>query len=205
MEKCEFFTPQLTFLGYVVSAKGIQVDPSKIEAIQTWPKPKIITEVRSFHGLAFFYKRFIKDFSSIMASIIECLKRGAFEWTKATQRAFELVKHKLYQASILALPNFDELFEVECDVSGVRIRAVLFQSKIPLAYLSEKLNGSKCNYSTYGKEFYAIVRALTHWGHYLKLKPFVLHSDHQSLKYIAQVESKICQMGGIPLIILFHL
>ena len=180
----KFFTSQLTFLGYVVSPNGIQVDPSKVEAIQTWPAPKTVTEVRSFHGLASFYRRFIKDFSSLIAPITECLKRGPFEWTKAAQRALEEVKQNLCQAPVLALPNFDDLFEVECDANGVGIGAVLIQSKRPLAYFSEKLNGSKCNYSTYDKEFYAIIRALSHWGHYLKPKPFVLHSDHQALKYI---------------------
>ena len=184
MEKCEFFTSQLTFLGYVVSAKGIQVDPSKVEAIQTWPVPKSVTEVRSFHGLASFYRWFIKDFNSMMAPITECLKGRSFEWTKAAQRAIEEVNQKLCQAPVLALPNIDDLFEVECHASGVGIVVVLIQSRRPLAYFSEKLNGSKCNYSTYDKEFYAIVRALTHWGHYLKSKPFVLHSDHQALKYI---------------------
>jgi len=86
--------------------------------------------------------------------------------------------------SILALPTFKLLFKVKCDASEVGIRLVLTNSKHPLAYFSEKLNGSRVNYSTYDKELYAIGRALEHWNHQLKPKPFVLHSKHKSLSYI---------------------
>lgn len=85
---------------------------------------------------------------------------------------------------ILALPDFTQPFEVECDANEVGIGAVLIQKKRPIAYFSEKLGGAKLNYSTYDKEFYAIVQAIDHWSHYLCPSHFVLHSDHEALKYI---------------------
>ena len=112
------------------------------------------------------------------------MKKGMFEWTKAAQRASESIKERLCSAPILALSKFELLFKVECDASGVWIGAVLTQAKRPLAYFSKKLNCSRLNHSTYDKEFYAIVRALEHWNHYLKPKPFVLHSDHKTFSFI---------------------
>lgn len=186
LEKCYFLVPSVTFLGYVVSKDGVSVDQSKVEAIKTWPAPTTASEVRSFHGLASFYRRFVKNFSSIIAPMTECLKkeRGKFEWTPEAQKAFETIKQHLCEAPILALPDFTSPFEVETDASGVGIGAVLLQNKRPIAYFSEKLGGARLNYSTYDKEFYAIVRALDHWSHYLRPAHFVLHSDHESLKYI---------------------
>ncbi|XP_074299028.1 uncharacterized protein LOC141630038 [Silene latifolia] len=184
LEKCTFMVSSVVFLGCIVGKDGVSMDPSKVDAIQAWPVPKSTTEVRSFHGLASFYRRFIQGFSSIVAPITELTKKGEFVWTNSAQKAFEEVKRKLCSGPVLALPDFNKLFEVECDASGVGIGIVLIQEKRPIAYFSEKLNGARLNYSTYDKEFYAIVRALDHWSHYLHPKPFILHFDHEALKHI---------------------
>ena len=116
-----------------------------------------------------------------MASLIEWMKKGSFELTKVSQRAFETIEDRLCSTPILALPNFNLLFEVECDASGIGIDAIHTQDKRLLDFFNENLIGSRFNYSTYDKEFYAIIRALEHWSHYLKPKAFVLYSDHKAL------------------------
>jgi len=112
------------------------------------------------------------------------MKKGSFEWNKVTHVTFEKLKAKLCEASVLALPDFNKLFEVDCDARGVSIGAILMQNQCPINYFSEKLNGSRKNYSTYDKEFYALVRAVDPWSHYLSPKQFALHSDHEALKYL---------------------
>ncbi|GKB14841.1 reverse transcriptase domain-containing protein [Tanacetum coccineum] len=184
LKKCEFMTHSLVFLGYVISKDGIHVDSTKVDAIVSWPTPASIHEIRSFHGLASFYRRFIRNFSTIVSPITECLKGGNFKWTKEAQSSFELIKAKLIEAPVLALPNFENVFELDCDASGVGIGAVLSQDNRPIAFFSEKLSEARQKYTTYEKEFYAIVRALEHWRHYLISKEFILHSDHEALAYI---------------------
>ncbi|XP_019104879.1 uncharacterized protein LOC109134920 [Beta vulgaris subsp. vulgaris] len=170
--------------GYIVSNEGVRVNPSKVQAILSWPEPKNTHDVRSFHGLASFYGRSIRNFSTMAAPLTELTKKGEFVWTNNVKRAFEELKASLCNSSILALPDFFKLFEVETDASGLGIGVVLRQEKCPIAFFSEKLNGDKLNYSTYDKEFYAIIRALEHWSHFLRPEPFVLRSDHESLKHI---------------------
>jgi len=114
----------------------------------------------------------------------EVLKGTKFIWTPQAQRSFEELKEKLTHAPVLALPCFDKVFEVECDASGVGIGAVLIQEGRSLAYFSEKLSEARRKYSTYDKEFFAIIRALEHWTYCLIANEFILHSDHEALKYI---------------------
>ncbi|XP_054801490.1 uncharacterized protein LOC129305505, partial [Prosopis cineraria] len=170
---------------FVVGSQGIRVDEEKVKAIREWPTPKNASEVRSFHGLASFYRRFVRDFSSIAAPLNELVKKNAtFKWDKTQERAFQTLKDKLTNAPLLVLPNFSKAFEIQCDASGIGIGAVLMQDSKPIAYFSEKLHGAALNYSTYDKELYALKRALETWQHYLWPKEFIIHSDHESLKFL---------------------
>ncbi|OMO57573.1 Integrase, catalytic core [Corchorus capsularis] len=169
----------------VQQSQGIEVDEENIKAIKDWPTPTNVGQVRSFHGLDGFYRRFVKDFSTLAAPITSVMKKNApFKWDREQQEAFEILKDKLTNAHLLVLPNFNNTFEIECDASGVGIGAVLMQGGKPVAYFSEKLNGAALNYPTYDKELYALVRALQTWQHYLWPKEFLIHTDHESLKYL---------------------
>jgi hypothetical protein len=113
LEKCIFCTDRVSFLGYVVTPQGIEVDESKIEAIKSWPVPQTITQVRSFLGLAGFYRRFVKDFSTIAAPLHELTKKGVvFHWGKAHDESFDALKGKLTHAPLLQLPNFVRLLSL---------------------------------------------------------------------------------------------
>ncbi|XP_071901083.1 uncharacterized protein [Coffea arabica] len=123
--------------------------------------------------------------STIAAPLTAIIKKDVkFEWGGTQEKAFQLLKHKLTHVPLLSLPNFDKTFEIECDASGVGIGAVLIQEGRPIAYFSEKLNGAALNYSTYDKEFYTLIHALETWQHYLRLKEFVIHTDHEALKHL---------------------
>ncbi|XP_022888992.1 uncharacterized protein LOC111404413 [Olea europaea var. sylvestris] len=171
LKKCSFMQSQVLFLGFIISAQGISAYPTKISVIRDWPESSTLFEALSFHGLASFYRRFIQGFSSITASIIECMKKGAFHWTPSAQKAFVAIKQKLIEARVLRHPDLSNVFEVACNASGVSVGGVLSQEGHPIAYFSEKLNQARQKYSTYDREFYAIVQSLQ----FLQEYTFVLH------------------------------
>ena len=141
MEKCLFGVDKLVFLGFVVSSKGVHVDESKIHAIKTWAQPTNLHQVRSFLGLAGFYRLFVKDFSTIDLPLHALRKKNAlFVWGPSQDTAFNELKYLLTHAPMLDLPNFDKPFEIHCDASGNGIGGVLTQEKRPIAYFSENFS-----------------------------------------------------------------
>lgn len=127
IQKCDFLTKKLLLLGYIISKEWIHTYLRKIKAIVDWTPLKIVTELRSFHGLATFYKRFIRGFSDIAASLTSCLEKEEFRWEKSQHESFDLLKQRVIVAPILALPNFDKAFNVEIDAFKASIRAFLIQ------------------------------------------------------------------------------
>ena len=112
------------------------------------------------------------------------MKKGKFQWGEEAESRFAVLKERLCSAPVLALPDFDKLFEVDCDANRVGIGAVLSQEKRPVAFHSEKLCDARRSWSTYDKEFYSVVRALRMWEHYLVGKEFILYSDCVALKHL---------------------
>jgi hypothetical protein len=177
-------------LGFVVSSNELKMGPEKVKAIREWPSPRSMFEVRRFHGLASFYRKFIRNLSGICAPMMDIVKKrhNSFKWIEETERRFNILKENITEQPILILPNFGKTFLVRCDASGVAIGADLIQDNRPVTYFSEKLNETKRKYSTYDKEFYAIIQALEKWRHYLVPKEFVLYNDNQALQFITRHE-----------------
>ncbi|XP_016172671.1 uncharacterized protein LOC107615068 [Arachis ipaensis] len=118
LSKCEFWKEEVKFLGHVMSKGGIAVDPLKVEAVMEWERPMMVTEVRSFLGLAGYYRRFIHRFSQIALPMTKLTRKEIpFVWTAECEESFQTLKQKLTSVPILILPEPHELFEVYCDAS----------------------------------------------------------------------------------------
>ena len=183
--KCEFWLREVQFLGHIVSSEGIQVDPAKIEAVMNWERPKTPTEVRSFMGLAGYYRRFVKDFSKIVVPLTKLTRKNEkFEWTERCEKSFQELKQKLVTAPVLALPDDQGGFVIYSDASHKGLGCVLMQHGKVIAYASRQLKPHEQRYPTHDLELAAIVFALKLWRHYLYGERCEIFTDHKSLRYI---------------------
>ena len=196
--KCEFFIPEVTYLGHVVSEYGIKTDPDKIKALKSWPTPKSIKDVRKFLGFAGYYRRFCKGFSAIVRPLNDLLigqptkkptKKIPFKWVEPQQNAFKTIIDCLSNPPILGYADYRLPCKLHTDASGHGLGAVLYQHQDGLdrviAYASRSLKPAERNYPAHKLEFLALKWAITDKFHdYLYGAQFEVFTDNNTLTYI---------------------
>jgi hypothetical protein len=169
----------------VVLPEGIAVDPGKVKGVLEWKPPMIVSVVRSFLGLAGYYRRFIPNFSKITKPITELLKKGnKYVWSEACDEAFKHLKKLLTTSPVLAQLDTTKPFDIYCDASGTGLVGVLMLEGRVISYSSRQLRHHEEHYPTHDLELAAVVMALWTWRHYLHGIVVHIYTDHKSLKYI---------------------
>ncbi|GJP42518.1 hypothetical protein CLOM_g2071, partial [Closterium sp. NIES-68] len=189
LSKSEFALEKVQFLGHMVSAQGVHVDPKKIEAVRTWKTPENVKELQQFLGFANYYNRFVPQYAKLAAPLTNLLKKNTpYKWETKHQEAVEQLKQALTSAPVLILPDPERDYVIEADASDQAVGAVLMQDQgnglQPIAYLSKKLHGAELNYPIHDKEALAIVIAFKAWRCYLEGRRTTVYTDHCSLKYL---------------------
>jgi len=188
-EKCEFLMTEGIVLGHTISRQGLQVDPNKIAIIKKVPPPQKVRDVRSFLGLAGYYRRLIKYFSKLASPLFGLLAKDVeFKWTDDCQRALNELKDKLVSAPILRGPNWALPFHIHTDASNKAIGAALGQveEKLPYAiyFVSINLSKAEMNYTVTEKEFLVVVHSLNKFRHYITGYQTFVHTDHAAIRYL---------------------
>ena len=202
LSKCQFWLDRVAFLGHVILVEGVSVDPKKIEAVVNWKPPKNVSEVRSFLGLAGYYRKFVEGFSKIAAPLTKLTRKDVkYDWVDVCQQSFEELKGRLTSAPVLALPNGRNGSVVYSDASWQGLGCVLMQNDRVIAYASRQLKKHEENYPTHDLELATVVFALKIWRHYLYGVPCRIFTDHKSLQYIfTQKELNLRQRRWLKLI-----
>jgi hypothetical protein len=182
--KCAFAVPSVAYLGHVISASGVAMDPAKVEAVQGWPQPRSARAVRGFLGLAGYYRKFVHNYGVIAAPLTALLKKEGFSWTEEATAAFAALKAAVTSAPVLALPDFTKPFIVECDASTHGFGAVLIQDSHPIAFFSRPVAPRHRSLAAYERELIGLVHAVRHWRPYLWGRRFIVRTDHYSLKFL---------------------
>jgi hypothetical protein len=187
LEKCEFRVTEMDFLGHRIIQEGLKMDDHKVKAILDWELPKSVPTLRSFLGLASYYRKFIKNFAKIAAPLTNLLKKFTvtYEWEGACNKSFETLKGILVKAPMLKLLDFDKDFEIHSDVSDFAIGGILVEEGRPVAFENKKLSETERRWPTHEKEMWAIIHCLKTWDHYIGSKDVVVWADNVILKYFA--------------------
>ena len=191
-QKCQFAKPQIHYLGHVISAKGIQVNPDKMSAVKTFPTPKNQKDVRGFLGLCNYYRKFIKGFSHLATPLNNLLKKSddKFKWSPECQTAFDGLKNALTsEPVVLAYPDFEKPFIVSTDASNLSIGYILSQEddqgrERVIAYGGKSLNKHQANYTISEKECLAIFEGIKYFNHFLEGHEFTVITDHDALRWL---------------------
>ena len=200
-EKCQLAQPETVYLGHVISGDGIKPDPKKTVAVQSFPVPQNVKALRSFHGLASYYRKFVEGFARITAPLRRLLKDGTkFEWSESCQSAFEKLQRRLTSAPVLVYPDFDRPFLVSTDASGQGLGAVLEQVEEdgyahPVAYASRSLSPAETRYGISELEALAAVWALKKFRAYLLGHKTILFTDHAALKSLLDMKNPSGKLG----------
>ena len=166
INKCEFHITETKFLDLIITTKGIKMDPTKVQAILEWEKPRSIKDAQAFLGLCNFYCRFIRDFARVARPLHQLTKKGlTFSWTDECERSFNALKVMVTQAPVLRHFDHSMSAHLEADSSDYATGGVLSQKDEngvlhPVAFFSKNLSPTECNYHIYDKELLAIIRCL---------------------------------------------
>ena len=198
--KCNLFQKSVNFLGHIVTDQGIKVDPEKTVAVQKWPEPQNVKQVRGFLGLASYYRHFVRDFASIAAPLYKLTHKDAkFNFTPQCREAFESLKKKLTTTPVLAYPLPTGQLILDTDCSHIAAGGVLSQVQNgverPLAFMSQSLSKSEKNYCITRKELLAVYLAVKKWKPYLYGQPVILRTDNSAVKYLFTLKDAHDQMA----------
>jgi len=182
--KCSFGEPSVAYLGHIITAEGVAMDPDKVAAVEAWPPPRSVRALRGFLGLTGYYQKFIAGYGGVAAPLTALLKREAFTWTAEAEAAFLALKTALITAPLLQLPDFTKRFVVDCDASGAGFGAVLHQGDGAIAFFSRPVAPHHAKLPAYERELIGLVKAVRHWRPYLWGRAFTIRTDHWSLKFL---------------------
>lgn len=188
-KKCHLLQQEVRFLGHVVGPAGVSTDPEKVIAVRDWPTPTSTKEVRSFLGLASYYRRFVHAFADKARPLHQITEKGRrFQWTEACEGSFQALRKALTQTPVLALPDMQRPFILDTDASNEGLGAVLSQpsegGERVVAYYSRALSREERNYCVTRRELLAVVQATKHFKPYLYGTEFLLRTDHASLRWL---------------------